>query len=140
MAEQHGGHICPLLAEERVCKDDPCPLNCVTSTWTSWSTCTKTCATGAQSRSRSIVTPAAHGGSCPELQASRTCNTARCPERHHCVYLKCRYAKNALGKYAIQVYHHHKDSSAVHHCKLYETEEGATSCQCSCWYHGEVPQ
>jgi hypothetical protein len=49
--------------------------------------------------------------------------------------LQCRY--EATGEddesYAIQVYHHHKDAPAVHHCKLYNELDGTTACHCHCW-------
>jgi hypothetical protein len=76
----HGGYVCPPLAELRSCATDACPVHCDTSSWTAWSTCSKSCGTGMQSRSRSVVTHAAHGGYvCPPLAELRSCATDACP-------------------------------------------------------------
>ena len=54
------------------------------SAFSAWSTCTKSCGTGAQSRSRSITKAATHGGyACPYLNEQRACNTHACA--WHCV-------------------------------------------------------
>ena len=73
---------------------------------------------------------------CPVVQKER-CNTRSCPGRHHCHYLKCRFNYHAASeKFAIQVYHHHKEPHNVHHCKLYTLADGTKKCHCYCWYLG----
>ena len=55
------------------------PVDCVLSDFSQWAACSKTCGSGTQSRSRSVVTPAAYGGApCGALTDTRSCNTAQC--------------------------------------------------------------
>jgi hypothetical protein len=55
-------------------------VHCATSAFSGWSTCTAACATGTQSRSRTVTSHAAHGGyTCPYLAETRNCNTQACP-------------------------------------------------------------
>ena len=83
-AAAHGGYVCPYLEESRSCNVHACAAHCVVSTFGAWSTCTASCATGAQSRSRSVTSAAAHGGYvCPNLEESRCCNAHACAS--HCV-------------------------------------------------------
>ena len=110
---------------------------CTATTWQPWSACSKTCGSGTKTRTRSLTLPTSSDADaveqCP-VQESVSCNTRPCPGRHHCHYLKCRYSFHAAtNKYAIQVYHHHKEPHNVHHCKLYETAGGERSCHCFCW-------
>ena len=58
----------------------PCPIHCTVRAFSAWTTCTKSCGTGSQSRSRSIKTHARHGGYvCPYLAETRSCNSHHCP-------------------------------------------------------------
>jgi surface protein len=74
----HGGKPCP-EKQSRVCNTQNCPVDCK-YTWddNSWSTCSKECGGGTQTREPNIVTQSAHGGkACPEKQ-SRVCNNEPC--------------------------------------------------------------
>ena len=58
----------------------PAARDCQVGDWTAWSACSAKCGGGTHNRSRSITTPAAHGGkACPALQETRPCNTQACP-------------------------------------------------------------
>lgn len=57
----HGGAACPALQETQACNTQPCPTDCVLSEWSPWGGCMWD---GRQSRFRTVITPAAHGGSC----------------------------------------------------------------------------
>nr|XP_002130788.3 complement component C6 [Ciona intestinalis] len=58
----------------------PSPVNCAVSNWSGWGTCSRSCATGSQSRTRGITRHPAHGGSgCGALSQSRSCNRHKCP-------------------------------------------------------------
>jgi hypothetical protein len=107
---------------------------CAYGEWLPWGACDKTCEGGERTRTRSVESTA------PEAQAqcvsseTAACNSVPCPHRVHCQHLKCRFKKTGNGdNYAIQVYHHHKDAPAVHHCKLYNAADGTTECHCHCW-------
>ena len=56
-------------------------VNCVWGEWTSWSDCTRTCATGVKSKQRWKKITALYGGH--ECSGARTksekCNTQTCP-------------------------------------------------------------
>ena len=58
-----------------------CVRDCVLGNWQPWSTCTKSCATGTQHRTRGIAVPNICGGKpCSgALKESRHCNTNCCP-------------------------------------------------------------
>lgn len=50
----------------------PCPTDCVVSGWSAWSACIE----GTETRTRTIITPAANGGTpCPTLIETRDCET-----------------------------------------------------------------
>jgi len=68
------------LAESRACNAHPCPIDCLTTKWSSWSRCTKTCASGTSSRSRSVVRATTYGGkSCGGVSEKKACQTQACP-------------------------------------------------------------
>ena len=77
------GGLCPKPAPltSQACKVRECPVNCVMSAWSSWSICDKQCGTGSQTQTRSVMTPAAFGGTpCPSnLQQVQPCSRAPCP-------------------------------------------------------------
>jgi len=81
----NGGAECVGKYEEsRKCNESPCPVDGGFSNWSAYSTCTKTCGSGTQSRSRSCTNPSpAHGGkNCDIFGATneiRYCNTHACP-------------------------------------------------------------
>jgi hypothetical protein len=76
----HGGADCPGSATGSfACDHGPCPIHCSTSAFSAWTTCTKSCGTGSQTRTRSIITHADHGGYvCPYLAETRNCNANAC--------------------------------------------------------------
>lgn len=76
-----GGTACPNLTETQACNTQPCPVDCVVSAWSAWSPCSATCGGGTQTRTRTIVTPAAYGGTaCPSnLMETQSCNEQPCP-------------------------------------------------------------
>ncbi|XP_039249716.2 thrombospondin type-1 domain-containing protein 7A-like isoform X1 [Styela clava] len=77
--EVMGNYVCEKFSyppdNSRYC-DIPCPVNCVTSHWSQWSTCSKSCGNGTQYRTRNVLTKAEYGGSdCPKLSSVRPCPT-----------------------------------------------------------------
>ena len=76
-----GGVTCGVPYAEQVCNDGPCPVHCEVSLFTKWTTCTKSCGGGSQSRARTVVAHPNHlGYVCPSLSEARQCNTMNCPE------------------------------------------------------------
>ncbi len=75
------GAACPVLIDHQECNTDACPTDCVVSPWSEWSTCSKECGSGIQTRTRTVISPSTYG-SCPSLSESRPCNYQECPV--HC--------------------------------------------------------
>ena len=72
------GTSCPAVKAMRNCNTRPCPVDC-NYTWHPWTSCSKTCGGGVQSRTAKIDRRDAHGGlACPKDQ-DRICSTAACP-------------------------------------------------------------
>jgi len=77
----YGGSPCPELTNEDSCNEDPCPVDCAMSDWSSWSQCTQACGTGATSRTRTISAQPLNGGlPCGDIEEDDPCNTQQCPE------------------------------------------------------------
>ena len=77
---QHNGKVCPALSSTRNCGTAACPVDCAVGAWISWSTCTRTCGTGTQSRTRPVTRPAEFGGKpCVAVAETQNCNTSVCP-------------------------------------------------------------
>ena len=81
-APANGGTACGALSGTRECntEDCPAPVNCATSGWSDWDTCSATCGTGFQIHTRTVTTEAANGGTaCGALSGTQECNTEVCP-------------------------------------------------------------
>ncbi|KAA0707575.1 Thrombospondin type-1 domain-containing protein 7B [Triplophysa tibetana] len=53
----------------------PCPIDCVVSAFSYWSTCSRTCGSALQQRIRHVLAPPLYGGAdCPSLTQTRLCN------------------------------------------------------------------
>ncbi len=79
---ENGGAACPVLEETQPCNEWPCPIDCVVSAWSDWSTCSASCGGGTQRRTRSVVTSPAYGGyPCPTLVDTQACNKQSCDKR-----------------------------------------------------------
>jgi hypothetical protein len=54
-------------------------VDCEVSSWGGWSSCSKTCGGGTQTRTRTITKQPSNGGqSCPSLSETQTCNNISC--------------------------------------------------------------
>jgi len=64
-----------------VCNINPCPIDCIASSFGAWSACSKTCGTGGtQIAHRSISQEARYGGTaCTNVSRQRDCDGAACP-------------------------------------------------------------
>ncbi|XP_068759041.1 coadhesin-like [Montipora capricornis] len=73
------------LSDYQSCNNYPCPVHGGWSSWTGWTSCSQSCGTGSQQRSRTCTNPRpAYGGrSCYNYYWSgtgkQTCNTQPCP-------------------------------------------------------------
>jgi len=75
----HGGASCPILDETRHCNDLPCPVDCEVSTWSPWSSCSKSCGFGEIERKRSVTRGRSpRGSACPVLHQREPCNEFHC--------------------------------------------------------------
>merc|ERR1719428_1383158 len=76
-----GGVACPTVLEQfNECNTQTCPIDCVIAPWTGWSTCSKTCGEGVQTRTRFEQVVAAYGGrKCPKKRKmERFCEVLPC--------------------------------------------------------------
>jgi hypothetical protein len=78
---QNGGAACPSPSTEtRDCNTQGCKVDCK-GNWNLWSTCSKTCGGGTQSRNWTTTTEPQNGGAaCPTTQ-TQICNTHACATR-----------------------------------------------------------
>ena len=74
------GDACPSLTEVAECNTQVCPVDCQVGDFGEFSTCTRPCGGGFQTRNRTIlVPPAGTGAACPPLTQTAACNTQPCP-------------------------------------------------------------
>ncbi|XP_063443799.1 SCO-spondin-like isoform X2 [Mytilus trossulus] len=82
-APQYNGLSCSGAASDsQSCNTHNCPINGGYTSWTSWGTCSVTCAGGSQGRTRSCTNPAPqyNGLSCSGASSdTQSCNTLNCP-------------------------------------------------------------
>uniref|UniRef100_A0A0G4F982 WSC domain-containing protein n=1 Tax=Chromera velia CCMP2878 TaxID=1169474 RepID=A0A0G4F982_9ALVE len=83
---QNGGKECPeeaTLEDTVACNERPCPVDCVMGEWESWDdvACSARCGVGTQTRKRSVVSPAKHGGfpCSDEREQTQECDQGPCP-------------------------------------------------------------
>ena len=75
------GAGCPPLTQVVDCNTQPCPVDCVTSPWSSLGSCDKSCGGGTQTRTKTLVTAPKNGGKpCGQMEDSRNCNQHACKE------------------------------------------------------------
>jgi len=83
VASLNGGLQCNLTDDTKLgtCGTNPCPIDCVWGSWSDFNTCTKTCGTGNQTRTRVQTTLAQYGGvNCTgNTSEVQNCNTQGCP-------------------------------------------------------------
>jgi len=73
------GMKCPTLEREKKCGQKKCPVDCMMSSWSGWSKCTKDCEGGVEGKTRSVLTKPKNGGTgCDAVQEERPCNTGSC--------------------------------------------------------------
>jgi len=76
---QGTGQACPNLTDTRPCNTQPCPVDCAVTDWAN-GTCSKPCAGGTQTQTRTVkVPPVGTGAACPALTQQAACNTHACP-------------------------------------------------------------
>jgi hypothetical protein len=80
----HGGEECPNLVLETQCNVHPCPIDCEVTAWGGWDTCTLSCGTGTQTKTRTVMQEATNGGiECGDdgiaLSMDQSCNQQQCP-------------------------------------------------------------
>uniref|UniRef100_A0A8C2JGW2 Thrombospondin type-1 domain-containing protein 7A n=1 Tax=Cyprinus carpio TaxID=7962 RepID=A0A8C2JGW2_CYPCA len=71
-------HVCEAFSavpeQEQACLL-PCPIDCIVSAFTHWSTCSRTCGSALQQRTRHVLAAPLYGGAdCPSLTQIRPCN------------------------------------------------------------------
>jgi hypothetical protein len=92
-----GGASCGSMvwSETRNCNEQACAVDCVMSTWSSWTQCTRTCGTGKTSRARVMTRAPNFGGKvCPTPHEQVSCNEHSCalsalPTMCHSGHVRC---------------------------------------------------
>jgi len=85
VAAKYGGKPCAPHTEAKECNVHACPVDCVVAPkFSAWSTCTKSCGTGSQFRTKALTQPTFGGALCPNVKhpsvfESRPCNAHLCP-------------------------------------------------------------
>ena len=75
----HGGVPCGHTKETRGCNLQECPIDCMVSSWGSFSQCSQSCGFGVRTRVRTITIEAASGGvACPALTHTEDCEGYKC--------------------------------------------------------------
>ena len=90
-AAQYGGTDCVgNNIDYQSCNTNPCSIDCIWSSWSSWGSCSRTCGGGTQERRRTITQTAQYGGTeCTGNSiAYKNCNTNSCP-RPACTSCTC---------------------------------------------------
>uniref|UniRef100_A0A6C0CT81 Spondin-like TSP1 domain-containing protein n=1 Tax=viral metagenome TaxID=1070528 RepID=A0A6C0CT81_9ZZZZ len=76
----YGGIPCPISLSQNVsCNIKPCPVDCVTGTWTDTTQCSVSCGGGTKRQILPVLSPYSYGGHCPTLTQEVACNIDRCP-------------------------------------------------------------
>ncbi|XP_066919223.1 SCO-spondin-like [Clytia hemisphaerica] len=79
----NGGDTCTGdTSESQDCNTNPCPVDGGWTDWATWGTCSLTCGTGTQARSRTCTNPTPDNGGDPctgDESESQNCNTDPCP-------------------------------------------------------------
>jgi hypothetical protein len=75
------GRPCPTdVSKQQICNKHQCPVDCVQSKWTGWSTCDQLCNGGKQWRTRETSVEMRFGGkACTPESQTLDCNTHNCP-------------------------------------------------------------
>jgi hypothetical protein len=78
--ESMGGAACPELATSQNCNRGACPADCVMSSWSAYTECSKECAGGFKIRYRNVTSLPADGGkACGAAEEVLVCNGNLCP-------------------------------------------------------------
>ncbi|CAF2056938.1 unnamed protein product, partial [Rotaria magnacalcarata] len=72
-----GSHLCELDKETRSCQTPPCFGSCILSSWSHWSSCSKSCNLGSQKRSRYYLS--FQSNCTDQLEELQDCNPQCCP-------------------------------------------------------------
>ena len=73
------GMACPALSRWKRCNQVKCPVDCVLSDWSGFSSCTAECEGGVRGRTRSLMVKPKNGGlACNSVEEEESCNTMSC--------------------------------------------------------------
>lgn len=78
---RYGGLPTAETIQEQLCNTQPCDQDCILANWTAWTNCSKVCAHGHKSRTRTVLRPALGQGTCPDERSSERLETKACARK-----------------------------------------------------------
>lgn len=67
------------LKMQKMCEEQPCPVNCKLAEWSEWSKCSADCGGGVRQKMREVIRAEAHEGKpCGQTSKTESCNMGSC--------------------------------------------------------------
>ena len=98
---KYGGKPCGATSQAKACNAQACEKDCVLSSWTKWSGCSKDCDGGTQKRQKFIKNVAEGAGKCAgawslDRLEYKACNMKRCELEAGAAALKCNRTQDIV--------------------------------------------
>ncbi|XP_066917196.1 coadhesin-like isoform X2 [Clytia hemisphaerica] len=141
-ASQYGGKHCEgYEREEKSCNTNPCPVDGGWSSWSGFSSCTLSCGSGTQYRTRACDNPASqYGGKHCEgyEREEKSCNTNPCPVdggwSSWSGFSSCTLSCGSGTQYRTRACDNPASQYGGKHCEGHEREEKSCNINpCSAW-------
>jgi hypothetical protein len=129
------------INQER-CNTHRCPVDCVVSEWTDFSSCSKSCEGGNTTKTRAIVAPEYGGVPCPEHSVTKPCNEQKCAVAEcHSKQMTCSFIQRTVNDSGtmvndfVTVMNQSKFDHYLHDSIGYKCAGKSGACKCTCNDH-----